>query len=188
MRKHSRARRSRRALPLKDSDYDHEIALVDHVAGTPTPPAISPQQTNTTSLQTVSQSGPEAEAEPRPSSSSRRAPSGTHTPRRSTTSTSTESKKSKKSNKSSSRSRSRGRSPGKAVIPTVQVNREHFPPFYSAGSLLPRGSSAAIWYVRMADLSRTHADRRTSTCCSHTEGQPTQTKYTRVRRRCIIRK
>ncbi|KUI58417.1 Meiotically up-regulated gene 65 protein [Cytospora mali] len=120
MRKHSTVRRSRRALPLKDSDYDHEIALVDHAAETPTPQAVTPQQTDTTSLaESEPESRPQPEAEQRPSSSSLRAPSGTHSPRRSTTSSSTESRK---SSKSSRKSRSRGSSPGEAGIPTVHVN------------------------------------------------------------------
>lgn len=43
MRKISTARSSRRAPPLKDSDYDHEISLVDHVAEAVTPQRITPE-------------------------------------------------------------------------------------------------------------------------------------------------
>lgn len=43
MRKISTARSSRRAPPLKDSDYDHEINLVDHVAEAVTPQNITPE-------------------------------------------------------------------------------------------------------------------------------------------------
>lgn len=43
MRKISAARTSRRAPGLKDSDYDHEIALVDHAAETVTPQTLSPE-------------------------------------------------------------------------------------------------------------------------------------------------
>lgn len=43
MRKISSARSSRRAPGLKDSDYDHEIALVDHAAETVTPQLLSPE-------------------------------------------------------------------------------------------------------------------------------------------------
>lgn len=43
MRKISTARSSRRAPPLKDSDYDHEIALVDHAAEAVTPHPITPE-------------------------------------------------------------------------------------------------------------------------------------------------
>lgn len=54
MRKHSTARSSRRAPALKDSDYDHEINLIDHAAeavlAEPQPPstaaALSPQRTD----------------------------------------------------------------------------------------------------------------------------------------------
>lgn len=42
MRKISTARSSRRAPPLKDSDYDHEISLVDHVAEAVNPQRITP--------------------------------------------------------------------------------------------------------------------------------------------------
>ncbi|KAK7737888.1 hypothetical protein SLS53_006266 [Cytospora paraplurivora] len=114
MRKHSTVRRSRRAPPLKASDYDHEIGLVDHAAEAATPQAISPQPTDTI----ASSSEDRPEAEQRPSSSSLQAPSGIHSPRDGTTSSSAESKK---SNKSSKRSRSRRNSSGKAVIPTVHV-------------------------------------------------------------------
>lgn len=43
MRKISAARTSRRAPGLKDSDYDHEIALVDHAAEAVTPQTLSPE-------------------------------------------------------------------------------------------------------------------------------------------------
>lgn len=43
MRKISSARTSRRAPGLKDSDYDHEIALVDHAAEAATPQRSSPE-------------------------------------------------------------------------------------------------------------------------------------------------
>ncbi|KAJ4422495.1 hypothetical protein N0V82_002829 [Gnomoniopsis sp. IMI 355080] len=43
MRKISTARTSRRAPGLKDSDYDHEIALVDHAAEAVTPQRLSPE-------------------------------------------------------------------------------------------------------------------------------------------------
>lgn len=43
MRKISTARSSRRAPPLKDSDYDHEINLVDHAAEAANPQAITPE-------------------------------------------------------------------------------------------------------------------------------------------------
>lgn len=42
MRKITTARSSRRAPGLKDSDYDHEIALVDHAAEVVTPQSQSP--------------------------------------------------------------------------------------------------------------------------------------------------
>lgn len=43
MRKISTARTSRRAPGLKDSDYDHEIALVDHATEAVTPQRLSPE-------------------------------------------------------------------------------------------------------------------------------------------------
>lgn len=48
MRKISNARSSRRAPPLKDSDYDHEINLVDHAAESIPPQALSPEPADQT--------------------------------------------------------------------------------------------------------------------------------------------
>lgn len=48
MRKISTARSSRRAPPLKDSDYDHEIGLVDHAPEAAKATVLSPEPTEQT--------------------------------------------------------------------------------------------------------------------------------------------
>lgn len=157
MRKISTARSSRRAPTLKDSDYDHEIALVDHAAETvspkplsPEPPdqldrtdnALSPCQTTETD-QTLSNNPhavPTSTREPQAGPSSphrdRSASRSTVTSRRSASSASTapKSKKSKGSLKKSSLHRG-SRSRSSVSIPRVEVQGKKGPPASTQPSL-----------------------------------------------------
>lgn len=139
MRKPSTAHRSRRAPPLKDSDYDHEINLVDHAAEAVTPQALSPepgQQPDQPTEQrptssTPSQPQPEDAAEQHQEaaedsgegqSPSQRAPAQHSTPRRSTSGASASSRRSKKGSKKAASQESLA---GNAAIPELQLTGEH---------------------------------------------------------------
>ncbi|KAK2616061.1 hypothetical protein N8I77_002772 [Diaporthe amygdali] len=122
----SSAHRSRRAPPLKDSDYDHEINLVDHAAEAVTPQALSPepgqqpeqqaeQQTRPTSTTPQSESEPEPRAGP---SSTQKARPRSRSPRHSTSSVSAISRNSKTVSKKST---SRESLAGKAAVPQLEL-------------------------------------------------------------------
>lgn len=132
MRKISTARSSRRAPPLKDTDYDHEIDLVDHVTEpknrspepllpqTPIQPqddTLSPRQTTTTDHTALSVAGP---------SRTRSGSQSTVKTQRSSSHTSVSTSKSKQSKKSKSRAGSKN-SLKQAVVPSVEVEREGCP-------------------------------------------------------------
>lgn len=150
MRKISNARSSRRAPALKDSDYDHEIDLVDHADETAQPRALSPepaQHTNqadhalagyqtagsdktlsryTTAASNEHDPQPQAQAQPGPSSPRTNLldarSNATISRRASSARTSFKSRKSKGSLRRSSLPRS---SRGKVDVPTVEVERKN---------------------------------------------------------------
>lgn len=139
MRKISAARTSRRAPGLKDSDYDHEIALVDHAGEPVTPQTTSPEipaQTDRIGYehtpdrpantdQTISKvntpvsTGPLAQTGPSSPHVERSEPRSTTSA--SDTSASVRSTKSKGSSKRSTHRRGSGR---EANIPRVEVEGE----------------------------------------------------------------
>lgn len=147
MRKPSTAHRSRRAPPLKDSDYDHEINLVDHAAEAVTPQALSPEpgqqpeepeqpteQRPALTTQSQPQPQPEAAAEQEQEqeqepdagegpSSSHEAPARNRSPRRSTSGTSASSRRSKKASKKAASQESLA---GHAAVPQFQLTGENF--------------------------------------------------------------
>lgn len=141
MRKISTARSSRRAPGLKDSDYDHEIALVDHAAEAvnsqqPSPGisaqtdktdhALAPADTVNTE-QTLSKSntaaptGPTAQAGPS-------SPQADNPDARSTASASGASTKSKNSKGSLHKYLERRGSNRRTDVPRVEVERENQDP------------------------------------------------------------
>lgn len=136
MRKPSTAHRSRRAPPLKDSDYDHEINLVDHAAEAVTPQALSPEpgqhpadQPPTSTTPTQPEPEPAAEQEPESEpvsgegpSSSQRAPARNRSLRRSTSSASSTSRRSKEVSKKAA---SQGSLAIDAAVPQVEVTGEN---------------------------------------------------------------
>lgn len=140
MRKPSTAHSSRRAPPLKDSDYDHEINLVDHAAETVTPQALSPEpgqqpeqpadQPSTSSLhpqpQPEPEPAPEQEQEPDPDSgegpsSSQKVSAQDRSLRDSTSSASAASRH---SNEASKKAASPEGLTGDAAVPDVEVTGE----------------------------------------------------------------
>lgn len=153
MRKISNARSSRRAPGLKDTDYDHEIALVDNAAEAPTPQPLSPelqqggdtgaaddgvleqsQAANTAQTETLSKNttavSSVSDTEPQVGPSLRRKKSSgsveTVSTGRSASSASTS--KSKKIKASLKRSSLRGpKSRSKTEIPRVEVQGEKLP-------------------------------------------------------------
>lgn len=144
MRKPSTAHRSRRAPPLKDSDYDHEINLVDHAAEAVTPQALSPEpgqqpeQPEQPADQwpaSIIQSRPQSEAaaeqaqdqQPAPDSgegpsSLHEAPTRNRSPRRSTSGTSATSRRSKEASKKAASQESLA---GHAAVPQFQLTGEN---------------------------------------------------------------
>lgn len=162
MRKISAARTSRRAPGLKDSDYDHEIALVDHAAEAVTPQAISPEipaQTDRTGHdhtpdrpanpdQTISKvntpvsTGPTAQSGPSSPHAERSVPRSTTSA--SDTSTSVRSTKSKGS---SNRSTNRRGSGGQADIPRVEIEGEKRSPSFSCPLRSQRASGEEAMHL-----------------------------------------
>lgn len=155
MRKPSTAHRSRRAPPLKDSDYDHEINLVDHAAEAVTPQALSPepgqqpdqpadqQLTSKTHPQPQRQQAADEEQEPEPEpgegpSSSQRAPARNRSPRRSTSSASATSRRSKGASKKAASQESLAVN---VALPQVEVTGE-----------ILRGLTRAITRGEVSDL------------------------------------
>lgn len=131
MRKPSTAHRSRRAPPLKDSDYDHEINLVDHAAEAVTPQALSPEpgQQPASTTHPHPQPEPASEQDPEPEaasgegpSSSQRAPARDRSLQRSTSSASGTSRVSKKVSKKAASQESLA---GDAAVPQVEVTGEN---------------------------------------------------------------
>lgn len=151
MRKISTARSSRRAPPLKDTDYDHEINLVDHITelDAPSPEPLIPQTTSapeennlsarqttatdhtTLSKYTNAASSPDVpEAGPSRARSSSRS---TVTAKRSSSRGSISTTKSKGSRKSKFLRKSRKSLKSKdsqqqAIVPSVEVERENLLP------------------------------------------------------------
>lgn len=149
MRKISTARSSRRAPPLKESDYDHEINLVDHAAETVTPQTVTPEPPTpervedsdnvssphttadpgqrlskyTTAVESPAPRTPVPEAEPS-SGTKEPSPSRSTASRRSTGSIGS-SKKSKKGKDAPRGSSLRRASRGRVAVPRVTVNGEH---------------------------------------------------------------
>lgn len=138
MRKPSTAHRSRRAPPLKDSDYDHEINLVDHAAEAVTPQALSPepgqqpeqpgdqQPAPTIHPQPQSESESATEQEQAPDSgegpsSPQRAPARKRPLRRSTSSVSASSRRSKTASKKATSQESLA---ANAALPQLEVTGE----------------------------------------------------------------
>lgn len=141
MRKPSTAHRSRRAPPLKDSDYDHEINLVDHAAEAVTPQALSPepgqQPDQPADQQLTSQTHPQPqpgqatneEQEPGPEpepgegpSSSQRASARNRSTRRSLSSASATSRRSKGASKKAASQESLAVN---VALPQVEVTGEN---------------------------------------------------------------
>lgn len=141
MRKPSTAHRSRRAPPLKDSDYDHEINLVDHAAEAVTPQALSPEPGQQPEQPADQQLTSETHPQPRPElatnevqepepeldsgedpSSSQRAPAQNRSPRRSTSSASATSRLSKGGSKKAA---SQERLAVEVALPQVEVTGEN---------------------------------------------------------------
>lgn len=137
MRKPSTAHRSRRAPPLKDSDYDHEINLVDHAAEAVTPQALSPEPGQQPEQPTDQRPASSTPSQPQPEeaaeqdleaaqgsgegpSSSQRAPAQHSPPRRSTSGTS-----SKGSKQASNKAASHESLAGNAALPELQLTGEH---------------------------------------------------------------
>ncbi|KAG8158395.1 hypothetical protein KVR01_011517 [Diaporthe batatas] len=141
MRKPSTAHRSRRAPPLKDSDYDHEINLVDHAAEAVTPQALSPEpgqgqqpdqpgqsaeQRPTSTAQSESQQGVAAAEQDREAaddsgegpSASQRAPLQHSPARRRTSGASSTSRRSRKASKKAASQESLARN---AALPELQI-------------------------------------------------------------------
>lgn len=139
MRKISAARTSRRAPGLKDSDYDHEIALVDHAAETVTPQTLSPEIPAQID-QTGHDRSPDRPAKTdealskvntpvSTSSTAQNGPSSSHVeqsePRSTISASDASSVKSNKSKGSLHKSTKRPGSGGRADVPSVEVEGEN---------------------------------------------------------------
>lgn len=196
MRKPSTAHRSRRAPPLKDSDYDHEISLVDHAAEVVTPQALSPRPgqqpeqpqqpteqrpTSTIRSQPQSDAAAEQEQEPAPDSgegpsSSQRAPARNSSPRRSASGASATCRRSKGTSKKAASQESLA---GNAALPQLEITGEHLHRWTRI--------SACGKEPQLTD-SRTYATRRATTHPTRCEWRQTPQTNPRDRYRHTIRK
>lgn len=141
MRKPSTAHRSRRAPPLKDSDYDHEINLVDHAAEAVTPQALSPEPGQQPEQPADQQPAPTIQPQPAPEpapeqeqplegepdsgegpSSSQKGAARNRSLRHSTSSASARSRPSKEASKKSASQESLT---GDAAVPQLEVTGEN---------------------------------------------------------------
>lgn len=200
MRKPSTAHRSRRAPPLKDSDYDHEINLVDHAAETVTPQALSPEPGQQPGQPADQQPTPTIEPQPAPESvakqeqqpeaesdsgegpsSSQKAPTRSRSPRHSTSSASARSTRSRRSKEVSKKSASQESLTGDAAVPQLEVTGEIL--HESARTVVRR--SAKLY--RSLTGSRTYTTRWATTPPSRYKWHPTPEANPRDRHRHTIR-
>lgn len=184
MRKISTARTSRRAPGLKDSDYDHEIALVDHAAQATAPQALSPDtsahtdqtdralassragETDQTSSKDTCAASTGPAVQPGPSSPRLGRPESRSTVSASDTSTSAKSQNSRRSPKKSS---GRQGSKERIDIPRVEVEGEE---------LCRRLKEVVLCLT----LSRAYTIEQTT----HFERQAPQQNLTRNRHRYLV--